>query len=415
MLNIAVLGYGVVGSGVVEVLDRNAAAIEKRAGKAIKVKKILDIRDFDESPYKDLFTKNFDDILNDESIKIVVETIGVLKVSYEYTKKALEAGKHVVTSNKELVATYGPELLKIAAEKKVHYLFEASVGGGIPIIRPLTQCLAANEIEGMIGILNGTTNYILTQMKREGKDFNEALKEAQQKGYAEANPTADIEGYDTCRKIAILSSIAYDKFVDYKEVSTEGISNISTVDIEYADALGCTIKLAASSKCVNGKIFARVCPVLINNSSPLANVEDEFNAIVVKGNAVGDVMFCGKGAGKLPTASAVVADIIDIATQSGYKTRYLWEREQKSSVENIVESDTRLFIRAEVQDSEEAKKAVNEIFGNVQYISLNRPALSNEIAFSTERDVEKNLMHKVDVLKDSGKIKGIKNIIRFEE
>jgi len=415
MLNIAVLGYGVVGSGVVEVLDKNAAAIEKRAGEAIKVKKILDIRDFDDSPYKELFTKDFNDILEDESIKIVVETIGVLKVSYEYTKKALESGRHVVTSNKELVATYGPELLKIAAEKKVHYLFEASVGGGIPIIRPLTQCLAANEIEGIVGILNGTTNYILTQMKREGKDFNDALREAQQKGYAEANPTADIEGHDTCRKIAILSSIAFDRFVDYKEVSTEGITNISLIDMEYADALGCTIKLAASSKCIDGKIFARVSPVLIKKSNPLANVEDVFNAIVVKGNAAGDVMFQGRGAGKLPTASAVVSDVIDIVAQSGYRTRYLWEREQKSSVANIAESNSRLFIRAEVQETEEAKKAVNDIFGNVQYVSLNKSSLNNEIAFSTEQDKEKNLMHKVDVLKDSGKIKGIKNIIRFEE
>jgi len=223
MVNIAVMGYGVVGSGVVEVIRKNSVSISKKAGQEIRVKKILDIRDFPDSPERDLFTKNPDEIFDDPSIGIVVETIGGIGAAYEFTKKALSKGKNVVTSNKELVATHGPELLKLAKENGVNYLFEASVGGGIPIIRPLNRCLAANEIHSIIGILNGTTNYILTQMKRQGKNFDEALKEAQQKGYAEADPTADIEGHDACRKIAILSSIAYNEFVDYKKIHTEGI------------------------------------------------------------------------------------------------------------------------------------------------------------------------------------------------
>ncbi|NLD50637.1 MAG: homoserine dehydrogenase, partial [Clostridiaceae bacterium] len=247
MINVAVIGYGVVGSGVAEIIRKNCVSIGKKAGEEISVKKILDIRDFPDSPDKELLTKNSEEVFEDPSIGIVVETIGGTGIAYEYTKNALKSGKHVVTSNKELVATHGPELLKIAEENGVNYLFEASVGGGIPIIRPMNRCLAANEIHSVTGILNGTTNYILSQMKREGKDFEVALKEAQANGYAEADPTADIEGHDACRKIAILSSIAYNQFVDYRNIYTEGIKNISVSDMKYAESINCTIKLIAIS------------------------------------------------------------------------------------------------------------------------------------------------------------------------
>ncbi|HAA42811.1 MAG TPA: homoserine dehydrogenase, partial [Ruminiclostridium sp.] len=317
MINVAVLGYGVVGSGVVEIIRKNSLSISKKAGKQITVKRILDIRDFPDSPDKDILTKNADDIFNDPDINVVVETIGGITAAYEFTKRALMQGKHVVTSNKELVATHGPELLKLARENSVNYLFEASVGGGIPIIRPLNRCLAANEINRIVGILNGTTNYILSQMKREGKEFDVALKEAQKNGYAEADPTADIEGHDACRKIAILSSIAYDEFVDYKKIYTEGITKITPSDIMYAEKMNSTIKLIAMSEKLNGMIETRVSPVIIENTHPLAGVEDVFNAILVNGDAIGEAMFYGRGAGKLPTASAVVADVIEIVKHWG--------------------------------------------------------------------------------------------------
>ncbi|MCG8400810.1 MAG: homoserine dehydrogenase, partial [Firmicutes bacterium] len=283
MVYAAVLGYGVVGSGVVEVIKKNRISIGKRAGKHIAVKKILDIRDMPKSPDKELLTKNAGEIFGDNSISVVVETIGGIGAAFEFTKRAFMSGKHVVSSNKELVATHGPELLKLAKDNGVNYLFEASVGGGIPIIRPLNQCLAANEIDGIFGILNGTTNFILTKMKRNGQSFDEALKIAQQSGYAEADPTADIEGYDACRKIAILSSIAYGEFVDYRKIHAEGITGITLRDMEYADKMNSVIKLIALSKRIGKKVFARVSPAIISKTNALANVENEFNAIEVKG------------------------------------------------------------------------------------------------------------------------------------
>jgi len=415
MANVAVLGCGVVGSGVVEVIEKNMSSIEGRAGEKIVVKKILDIRDLDDSPYKPLLTKNADEIFEDPSINIVVETIGGIGAAHEFTKRAFACGKHVVTSNKELVATHGPELLKMAKDNKVQYLFEASVGGGIPIIRPLNQCLAANEINEITGILNGTTNYILTQMKKEGAEFDVALKSAQMNGYAEANPTADIEGHDTCRKIAILSSIAYNEFVDYNNIYTEGITAISTIDMEYADAMDSVIKLIAISKKVGNMIFARVSPAIINKSHPLANVEDVFNAIVVKGNAIGDAMFYGRGAGKLPTASAVVADIIDIVRHIGSNDRNVWVRKEYNNVLDINESETRFFVRVESVNREDALKSISHIFGNVNYVRLDKVGLENEIAFITEKAREGDLKDKVDKLKREDSVREIKSIIRVEE
>jgi len=415
MANVAVLGYGVVGSGVVEVLKGNSVSISMKAGEEIRVKKILDIRDFPDSPDRDLITHNPDDVFEDDSISIVVETIGGVGVAQEYTKRAFLKGKHVVTSNKELVAAHGPELMKLAKECGVNYLFEASVGGGIPIIRPLNQCLAANEIVGITGILNGTTNYILTQMKREGKNFDEALKSAQQNGYAEANPAADIEGHDACRKIAILSSIAYNEFVDSNNIYTEGISNITLADMEYAEAMNSVIKLLAISKKVGDKIFARVSPAIISKNHPVANVEDVFNAIIVKGNAIGDAMFYGKGAGKLPTASAVVADVIDIVRHIDSNGRNIWKRKDYNNVVDINESITRFFIRVSANNNEEAVNYIKQVFGDVEFVKAAKDSYKDEIAFVTAKAKEAELVSKKDSLKASASINNVISVIRVEE
>lgn len=411
-MNVAVLGYGVVGSGVVEVIKRNSESIKQRAGKEIKVKWIVDIRDFKNDPDWNLFTKNADDAFNDSGVDVVVETIGGATIAYEFTKKALKAGKSVVTSNKELVATHGPELLQLAKENGVSYLFEASVGGGIPIIRPLNQCLAANEIHGITGILNGTTNYIFTQMKKEGKSFEEALKEAQQNGYAEQNPTADVEGHDTCRKLAILSSIAFNEFVDYKNIYTEGITKITLTDMKYAEAMDGVIKLIAVSRRIGGKIFTRVSPAIISKEHPLANVEDVFNAIVVKGDAIGDAMFYGRGAGKLPTASAVVADIIDIAKHPDFGTPNVWVREQNNNVLNVEDSETKYLVRVKTSNTDAARKEISSIFGQVTYVELSR---ENELAFVTYKAPESKLGSDLEKLASAGTIVEIINKIRIVE
>ncbi|MCL2152382.1 MAG: homoserine dehydrogenase [Oscillospiraceae bacterium] len=311
MAEIAVLGFGVVGSGVVEVLDKNSGMIAKNAGQGVRVKYILDVRDFPDSPYKDLIIKDFETILNDSNISVVAEVIGGVGVALDFTRRSLEAGKNVVTSNKELVATHGFELLRLAREKGVNYLFEASVGGGIPVIRPLAQCMAANIVTEIYGILNGTTNYILSEMAKNGADFSDALLDAQRKGYAEADPTADIEGYDACRKICILSSLAFGRHVYPQQVRTEGISGVATEDMRFAAELGYKIKLLGRSRAIGGKVAAYVAPHLVGEDSLLAGVEGVMNGVVIRGNAVGNVVFCGAGAGKMPTASAVVADIID--------------------------------------------------------------------------------------------------------
>ena len=314
MVNVAILGFGTVGSGVAEVLTKNGGLIDHRVDDLVRLKYILDVRDFPDSPYKDCFVKDFSVIENDPEVDIVVETIGGAKIALEFTTRALKAGKSVVTSNKELVATHGYELLQLAKEHGCSYLFEASVGGGIPILRPLTSCLAANELTQITGILNGTTNYVLTRMIKAGLTFDQALKEAQANGYAEQDPTADVDGHDACRKICILAALAFGEHVYPEQVPTQGIRAVTLEDVAYADSKGYKIKLLG--RCIRqpeGKVCAFVAPHLVPDGNPLAGVEDVFNAIAVTGNAIGDVMFYGRGAGKLPTASAVVADVIDIA------------------------------------------------------------------------------------------------------
>ena len=325
MVNVAILGFGVVGSGVAEVLATNGPHIDQKVDDLIRLKYILDVRDFPDSPFADKVVHDFSVIENDPEVSIVVETIGGAKAALDFTRRALRAGKSVVTSNKELVAEHGCELLALAAEQGVSYLFEASVGGGIPILRPLNQCLAANEIEEITGILNGTTNYILTRMIRGGLSFDAALKEAQANGYAEQDPTADIEGHDACRKICILASLAFGRHIYPRQVPAEGITGVTLSDVAWAEACGKKLKLLGRAiRQADGRVCAYVSPHLVDVENPLAGVEDVFNAIAVKGNAIGDVMFYGRGAGKLPTASAVVADVIDAAKHRDEKKRVFW-------------------------------------------------------------------------------------------
>lgn len=345
-MKIAVLGYGVVGSGVVELMHKNPESINSKAGTDIEIKYILDIRDFDDSPYKDLFTKDFNVILNDPEIDVVVEVIGGLNPAYSFVKESLLNGKSVVTSNKELVSVYGDELLQIARDNNKNFLFEASVGGGIPIIRPINQCLAANEIESISGILNGTTNYILTKMVKEGFSFEDALKNAQQLGYAEANPAADIEGIDSCRKIAILASLAYGEHVNPDKVHTEGITDIKLEDIRYADEMGYSVKLLGTiRKNSDDTLYIMVAPFLVDKSIPLAGVEDVYNAILVEGDAVGISLFYGRGAGKLPTASAVVADVIDCAKHMKARKYLYWKSSDGSFIADYRNMPCRRYVR----------------------------------------------------------------------
>lgn len=356
MLTIAVLGFGTVGAGVAEVLQTNGALIGQRLGEPVQLKYILDIRDFPDSPFVDRVIHDFDLIVNDPEVDVVAETIGGAKVAYEYTRRALLAGKHVVTSNKELVAAHGCELLKIAAEKNVNYLFEASVGGGIPVLRPMQQCLAANEIEEVFGILNGTTNYILTRMVRGGVTFEAALREAQAMGYAEQDPTADVEGHDACRKICILADLAFGCEVPPEHVPTVGISGVTLRDVEIVEQAGWRVKLLGRAvRGENGRISAYVAPHLVQEQHPMAAVEDVFNAIMVRGNAVGEVMFYGPGAGKLPTASAVVADVIDASQHRGQRKKIGWTAWEDGKIASPAELSMRCYFR--VKDSIQAVEA----------------------------------------------------------
>lgn len=324
MLKVAVMGYGVVGSGVCEVIRTNAKSLAEKLGDEVEVKYVLDIKEVDPSdPEASKITKDFQRVLNDPEVSVVAEVMGGATFAYDYTKQLLLAGKHVVTSNKELVATKGTELLAIAKEKNVNYLFEASVGGGIPIIRPLYSCLAANEITKITGILNGTTNYILTKMFREGSDFATALKEAQEKGYAERNPSADVDGIDACRKIAILASLVFGKEVECDKIKTVGITGITASDVAYAEKMNAVIKLIGQAQMKDGKVYVSVEPRIIAKGTPLSAIDDVFNGIMVNGNAIGEVVFYGPGAGKLPTASAVVADIID-CLRNDHNREYFW-------------------------------------------------------------------------------------------
>lgn len=363
MAYIAVLGHGVVGSGVLEVLTTHQESLEKRSKEKIEVKRILDLREFPELPYNGLFTKNFEDILQDDSIKIVVEVMGGLHPAFDFVKACLENGKSVVTSNKELVAEKGAELLQIAQRNNLNFLFEASVGGGIPIIRPISQCLAANDVTEIAGILNGTTNFILTKMIREQMSFPEALKLAQELGYAERDPKADVEGDDACRKICILASLAFGSHVYPDLVHTEGITNISLKDVEYAKAWGGVVKLIGRVKMLEtGKIHILVSPMFVSDDSQLAHVDDVFNGIMVRGDATGDVVFYGKGAGKLPTASAVVADIIDCIKHFKARKYLYWDDAKDNYVEDYRNEREDFFVRIDCTDPDAVAKTVKKEF-----------------------------------------------------
>ncbi|QHQ60003.1 homoserine dehydrogenase [Anaerocolumna sedimenticola] len=379
MVNIAVLGYGTVGSGVVEVLNVNGDSINKRCGQEINVKYILDLRDFPGDPIQEKIVHDYNIVVNDPEVKIIVEVMGGVEPAYTFVKESILKGKSVCTSNKELVAKHGAELLELSKTKKVNFLFEASVGGGIPIIRPLNQSLTADEIEEITGILNGTTNYILTKMSNEGSDFDSVLKEAQMKGYAERNPQADIEGFDTCRKIAILSSLAFGMQVDFEDIYTEGITKITDADIKYAKAMGASIKLLGTSRKEQDHVYAMVAPMLIKPTHPLFSVNDVFNGIFVRGNVIGDVMFYGSGAGKLPTASAVVADVVDAAKHIGTNIMTLWSS-KKLKLSDIKNAKHRFFVRI-ADNSDEMKEKVAYIFGHVEEVKA--PGVDNEYAFIT--------------------------------
>ncbi len=402
MVQSAVMGYGVVGSGVVEVLTEHKDSIARRTKEEIGIKYILDIRDFPDSPFQDKFTKSFEDILNDDEVKVVAEVMGGVHPAYEFTKQCLERGKSVVTSNKELVATKGAELLKIAKKNNVNYLFEASVGGGIPIIRPLSQCLAANDVIEIAGILNGTTNFILTKMIRESMSFEDALKMAQNLGYAEKDPTADIEGYDAGRKICILASLAYGKHVYPQYVHTQGITKITLEDVAYAASWGGVIKLIGQvKKLEDDTLDITVEPMFIEKSSQIASVDDVFNGILVRGDSTGDVVFYGKGAGKLPTASAVVADIIDCVKHLN-KRKYLdWADGDETIVKPYSETKYPVYIRVEVEDKQNAFNKALELFSNARAL-VRANAGENELAFVTDEMTVSQQEKSVKAFEESG-------------
>ena len=367
MISVAIMGHGVVGSGVAEILTTHKQKLFASIGEEIYVKHILDLREFPDSPLADRFTKDFNDILNDREVRVVVEVMGGLNPAYDFVKKCLKSGKSVVTSNKELVAAHGAELLQIAKDENVNFLFEASVGGGIPIIRPISQCLVANIVDEIAGILNGTTNFILTKMIEDGMQFDAALKLAQDLGFAERNPAADIEGHDACRKICILASLAFGKHVYPNFVHTEGITEITLEDVKYAEAYNCVIKLIGRVKRLDdGKIDIIVAPMFVPNKSQLANIDYEFNGIMVRGDCTGDVVFYGKGAGKLPTASAVVADVIDCCKHLKTRKFLYWADGNGKNILPWEESSRAMYVRA--NGSNVAEKA-EKIFGEVTVIN----------------------------------------------
>ena len=374
-MKIAVMGYGTIGSGVVEVLDINKDRIAERAGEPVEVKYVLDLREFPGDPMEDKIVHDYKTIVEDKEVGIVVETMGGVEPAYTFVKAMLEADKSVTTSNKALVAEKGADLIRIAREHNVNFQFEASVGGGIPIIRPLNKCLTADEIEEITGILNGTTNYMLTKMADEGADFDDVLKDAQEKGYAEKDPTADIEGHDPCRKIAILTSLVCGKQVDFEEIHWEGITKISATDMKYAKAMGRSIKLLASSKRVGDNYTALVAPFMLDASHPLCGVNDVFNGVFVHGNVLGDAMFYGSGAGKLPTASAVVADVVDMVKHQHTNIFIDWKPE-KVELLDYKESENRFFVR-----TDSAKTEVEAVFGKVAYVE---GVAAGEYAFTTD-------------------------------
>ena len=379
MIQVAVMGYGTISSGVVEVLETNREIIKRKTGQDISVKYILDLREFPGDPHEDLIVHDFSTIEKDPDVGIVVEAMGGVNPAYAFAKACLLAGKQVVTSNKALVAAHGTELLQIARDKNINFFFEASVGGGIPIIRPMVQCLAGEQILEISGILNGTTNFILSKMDREGQTFEEALKKAQELGYAERNPEADVKGYDTCRKIAILTSMATGKTVNYEDIYTEGITKITDIDFKYAEKMGTSIKLFGTSRMNGDQVFAWVAPLMIGKSHPLYAVNDVFNGIMVKGNMLGTSMFYGSGAGKLPTASAVVADIIEEAKNLHHNIPLGWTSE-KQVIQPMEDSSHKYFVRISgVYESQKDK--LQELLGTCQVITLEG---ADEFALLTE-------------------------------
>lgn len=391
-MKVALLGYGTVGSGVAKILQDNKDLIEKKVGEMLELKHVLDLREFPNSPIQALLTKDFNDIIADKEVKIVAEAMGGTNPTYQFAKQVLESGKSYVTSNKELVAQYGAQLLEIAKKNHVHFLFEASVGGGIPIIRSLCESVTADDIEEIKGILNGTTNYILTKMQKEGRTFEDVLKEAQELGYAEKNPAADVEGFDACRKIAILASLVLGEQVNFEDIPTEGITKITKEDMQYADKMNCVIKLLGSFKKQPDGNIVSVAPVMIPMTHPLAMVNDVFNAIFVKGNMVDDLMFYGKGAGSLPTASAVVGDIIDAARNKDKMSTVVWNRE-KTELCPKDEHQAMYFIRLRQSDCGTASR-VKEVFGIVKEIE----SFEGEYAFITESLKEKQFENKLHQL-----------------
>ena len=400
MIKVAIFGYGTVGSGVFEVINKNHETIQKKLGNELEVKYVLDLRDFENDPVEKVLVHDVDVILNDPEVSIICETMGGERPAYDFTKRALENGKSVCTSNKELVEKHGAELIKIAEANQCSYLFEASVGGGIPIIRPLCTSLAQEEIESITGILNGTTNYILTKMEMEGADFDTVLKRAQEKGYAERNPEADICGYDAGRKIAILTSLAYGKNVDFADIYTEGITAITKADFEYVKQLGATIKLFAKSVHKDGKYYAMVAPFVVSSENPLYAVKNVFNAILVHGNMVADTMYYGKGAGKLATASAVVADVVDCAKHLGKHIRIVWE-EEKLELSQIDSASRRFFVRVASTD----KAEIENNFGKVEFLES---VSADECGFITEEMTESEYKEK------AAKAGNVINMIRMD-
>ena len=412
MIGVAVLGFGTVGSGVYEVLKVNADSIARKAGEELKVLSVLDLREFPGNEVEKVLTHDYEDILNNDDIKIVAEVMGGVEPAFTFSKKALMKGKSVVTSNKAVVAAKGPELMKIAKENNVNYLFEASCGGGIPIIRPLCVSLTADKINSVKGILNGTTNFILTKMTEEGSSFEDALKTAQKLGYAEADPTADVEGHDACRKIAILSSLAFGKTVDFEEIYTEGITKVTDKDIKYAKKINSVIKLIGSSNNLGNGISAKVAPFVISDRHPLASVNNAFNAIFVNGNMSGDTMYYGSGAGKLPTASAVVADIIDAAIHMGKNVPIDWDCDSKMKVYANDDVAVKGLVRAAYSDKVKAEEAVKEVFGVSEFIYIDGE--NDEFAFITKEETEGSIKEKEALLASKEGVSEIRNMIRVE-
>ncbi|MCQ4022009.1 MULTISPECIES: homoserine dehydrogenase [unclassified Ruminococcus] len=402
MINIAIMGYGTVGSGVAEIIVTHKESLAKRAKEEINIKYILDIREFPGDPLEEKFTKDFNDIINDDEVKVVVEVMGGLRPAYDFVKQCLEKGKSVVTSNKELVAAKGAELLQIAQDNNVNFLFEASVGGGIPIIRPMSQCLAANEVVEVAGILNGTTNFILTKMIREQMSFEDALSLAQRLGYAEKDPTADVEGLDAVRKICILASLAYGKHVYPDNIHTEGISKITLADVAYASAWGGVIKLIGSVKKLDdGRIDIFVAPMILESSSQLAGVDDVFNGIMVRGDSTGDVVFYGKGAGKMPTASAVVADVIDCIKHLKARKYLYWADSENEYVLPYDESVCSMYLRVSYAAGTDIKSTAKAALGEVSFITSQGSA-ENEAAFITKPMTVKKFNELADKLVKNG-------------